>query len=401
MAELRKFASALMVTSALSCFIFGCTEPVADTQEEVAIAADALHAGACPVASSIEYAHPDAIIPAGVAGGRDFVFVGSPIDGRVMVLARSSGKQLSELPQPPGGFVLPLVIHSIGPQRVAILDCGGFPAPGVVDADPTIYEYEYERDETNGGIAAHLARTVHFTGRTIGFAEEFVYLGGGEYLVPDAVYGSIWHVDADGNVKPGIVPRTFDPADAIPEMVYCPTMPQVTVGGLPFLFTGSTVPGVAGIAVRDGVVFFYSSCAAGLFRFPFKSLFDSRKPWERAADIRLVGKKPDGVEVEELLEMQFNPFDHDDRHLYVADALQLRLIRIDPHDGKREVVADDPRLFNFPASLGFLPPLGREAAPLLVLSNQQHRTPLTNDALTVDVTERPFILTKVLLKNSR
>jgi hypothetical protein len=54
-------------------------------------------------------------------------------------------------------------------------------------------------------------------------------------------------------------------------------MPRVTVGGLPFLFTNSTIPGVAGIAVHNGTVFFYSSCSAGLYRFPLASLFDSRQ----------------------------------------------------------------------------------------------------------------------------
>jgi len=242
-----------------------------------------------------------------------------------------------------------------------------------------------------------LSRTVTFAGHTIGFAEEFTYLGSGEYLVPDAVYGSIWRVAADGTVHPGIVPRTFEPADAIPQMVFCPTMPMVTVGGLPFLFTNSTIPGVAGIAVRDGTVFFYSSCAAGLFRFPLSALFDSRLPWQRAADIRLIAGKAPEVAVEELLEMQFNPFDPSDGYLYAADALQLRLIRIDPCTGRRQVVADDPTLFNFPASLAFLPKADSQATALLVLSNQQHRNPLTNDAIDADVTVPPYIVTKVLL----
>jgi hypothetical protein len=193
------------------------------------------------------------------------------------------------------------------------------------------------------------------------------------------------------------VPRTFDPADAIPQMVYCPTMPQVTVGGLPFLFTGSTIPGVASIAVKSGTVYFYSSCSASLYKIPFSTLFDSRQPWQRAADIRLIGSKPANVQVEELLEMQFNPFDPSDNHLYVADALQLRIIRIDPRNGRREVVADDPVLFNFPASMGFLPPILGELSPLVVLSNQQHRTTLLNSAIPEDMLQPPFIAAKVFI----
>jgi hypothetical protein len=158
---------------------------------------------------------------------------------------------------------------------------------------------------------------------------------------------------------------------------------------------------VGGIAVRDGTVYFYSSCAGALYRVPLATLFDSRPPWRRAADIRLIAAKDASVAVEELLEMQFNPFDPSDRHLYAADALQLRLIRIDPRTGARQVVADDPKLFNFPSSLGFVPPAPGEPTALLVLSNQQHRNPLTNDAIDEDVTQPPYIVTKVLLKPDR
>ena len=342
-----------------------------------------------------EYAHPDSFLPGGVAGGEDVVFVGSPLDGRVLVLNRIGGKQIAEVPQPPGHFILPLIMHSIGPSRVAILDCGGFPEPGITDVTPTIYEYEYTL--ADGAFTATLARTVTFAGQRIGFAEEFVYLGSGQYLVPDAVYGSIWRVASDGSVHAGIVPRSFAPADAFPEMVYCPTMPQITVGGLPFLFTGSTIPGVASIAVRAGSVYFYSSCAGGLYRFPFAALFDARQPWERASDIRLIARKPAGIAVEQLLEMQFNAFDPTDDHLYAADSLQLRIIRIDPKNGRREVIADDPTLFNFPAALEFLPPILGEQSPMVVLSNQQHRSPLLNGAITEDLTQPPYIVAKVFV----
>src|SRR4051794_27836561 len=53
-----------------------------------------LHLAAGPRSLSFEYAHPQAIIPAGVAGGEKVVFVGSPIDGRVMVLSRVGGEQI-------------------------------------------------------------------------------------------------------------------------------------------------------------------------------------------------------------------------------------------------------------------------------------------------------------------
>jgi hypothetical protein len=372
-----------------------CAAPSTEEALDTASSTQDLRVDIGPRSVSYEYAHPDAIIPAGVAGGEKVVFYGAVLEGNVKAITRVGGFPIGELPLPPGGFKLPLIMHSIGPSRLAILDCGGFPEPGVTDSNPTLYEYDYSYE--GGVFNAGITRTVPFTGKRIGFAEEFVYLGSGQYLVPDAVYGSIWRVASDGSVHPGIVPKTFDRADAIPQMVFCPTMPQITVGGLPFLFTGATIPGVAGIAMRDGTVYFYSSCSAGLYKFPFATLFDSRQPWRRAADIRLIASKSPNVQVEELLEMQFNKFDPSDTHLYAADALQLRIIRIDPRNGKREVVADDPVLFNFPAALEFLPPIVGELSPLAVLSNQQHRTTILNSAIQEDMLQPPFIITKVFV----
>ena len=106
--------------------------------------------------------------------------------------------------------------------------------------------------------------------------------------------------------------------------------------------------------------------------------------------------KPPGVEVEELLGLTVNPFDRHDPYLYAADALQLRVIRIDPRNGARKVIADDPVLFNFPSSLAFLPPLDpHSGATLLALSNQQHRTPALNDAITSEMLEPPFLISKI------
>jgi hypothetical protein len=380
--------------AAFGLFVLGACS--ASPAEESAQASSDLQVVVGPRSLSFEFADSDATVPAGIAVGADVFFVGSPIEGRVMVHSRRSRRAIAELPQPPGNFVLPLIIHSIGETRIAVLDSGGFPSPGVQDAEPTLHEYEYSF--RRGVFQAELVRTVHFTGNRIGFAEGFAYLGSGRYLLTDAVYGSIWRVTSEGQVRPGIVPKTFAAHDAIPELSFCRAMPEVLVDGLPFLFTGSTIPGVGGIAVRGGTVYLYSSCAGALYRVPLATLSDSRPPWQRAADIRLIAEKSADVAVEELLEMQFNPFEPTDRYLYAADALQLRLIRIDPRTGARQVVADDPRLFNFPSALAFVPPRAGEPAALLVLSNQQHRNPLTNDAIEEDSTVRPYIVTKVLLK---
>lgn len=385
---------ALLCCGACGVSSTGATEKTGTTSEAVSGAPVAV----TDQSVSLEYAAvPSSLpLPAGVAGDFNVFFVGSPLDGRVLAFSRADRSELGPLPQPPGGFILPFILHSLGPGRLAVLDAGGFPSPKpLVVANPIIYEYDYSYE--GGTFQATLSRTIRFTNANIGFSEDMLPLPDGGYLLSDAVFGSIWRVDPTGAVFPGIVPKTFDPADAIPQMVFCSTMPEVQVGGVPFLFTDSTVPGVASFVLRDGTVYFNSSCAGAVFKFPFAILFDGRQPFERAADIQVVSPKPANVLVEELLEMTLNPFDPADGFIYAADALQLRLIKIDPTTGERTVVANNPTLFNFPASLGFVP-RGDGPGDLLVVSNQQQLTPLLNDAITQDMTQLPYLVTEVLLK---
>jgi hypothetical protein len=49
-------------------------------------------------------------------------------------------------------------------------------------------------------------------------------------------------------------------------------------------------------------------------------------------------------------------FDAHDLGLYAADSFHLRILRIDPQAGAREVIASDALLFNFPVRLQFLAP---------------------------------------------
>ena len=348
---------------------------------------------------AFEYAKLDFFFPAGVAGGKEAVFVGSPFEGRVVALSRIQGKALGELPPPAGGFILPFILKQIGPKRIAVLDAGGFPSPlPLIPANPTIYEYDYDVGPS-GRFSAHLSRTVSFQSQVIGFSEDITLLDDGRYLLADAAIGAIWIAEKNGTIRPGIVPKSLAAKDAIPQLTFCPTMPLVRVGGKPFLFTDSTLPGVSPIAVRNGTVYFASPCAKGVFSFPLSILSDHRQPYQRAADIRMLSPKPSNVQVEELLDATFNQFNPDDPYLYAADAMQLRLIKIDTRTGQRSVVADDPKLFNFPASVAFLPPLlpGLGLSEIAVVSNQQQNTPITNDAVTEDTTERPFLTSKTIV----
>jgi hypothetical protein len=173
-------------------------------------------------------------------------------------------------------------------------------------------------------------------------------------------------------------------------------MPEITVNGYPFLFTGSSLPGVSPLAYRDGTVYYASPCARGVFSFPLSILSDARQPYQRASDIQRISSTADNVPVEELLDFTFNPYDPADRYLYAANPLALQVIRIDVTTGSRQVVAQGASLFDFPSSLAFLPPIAG-FSPLLVVSNQQERSPLTNDAVTEDTFHFPFMVAKVFL----
>src|SRR5260370_13159743 len=77
---------------------------------------------------------------AGVAGDRDVVFVGAPLNGSVIVLSQWTGKQIGALPPPPNGFAVPFIMLMIGEGRVAILDAGVIPHPiPFVPANPVLY----------------------------------------------------------------------------------------------------------------------------------------------------------------------------------------------------------------------------------------------------------------------
>jgi hypothetical protein len=344
---------------------------------------------------SFDFANLDVPI-AGVAAGETVVFVGEPLNASVVVLSRLTGQQIGVLPPPPNGFAVPFIMHMVGPGRVAVLDAGGLPQPSpFVPVMPAIYEYTYGFGP--GGFSATLVRTISFASVLIGFPEDFVRLDDGRYLMSDSILGSIWIAQPDGTITPGIVPQSFDPSDLIPTLAFCPTMPEVIVNGYPFLFTGSTLPGVSPLAVRRGTVYYYSPCARGIYSFPLAVLSNNQAPYQRVSEISLVAPTPADIAVEELLDFSFNPYNNADPFLYAAQPLQLQVIRIDVTNGAREVLASGPQLFDFPSSLTFLHP-GIPATELLVVSNQQERTPLTNDAVTQTTFHLPFVVAQVLVK---
>jgi hypothetical protein len=351
-----------------------------------------------PPAISFDFANINAPI-AGIAAGETVVFVGEPLNADVVALSRFTGKQIGTLPPPPNGFAVPFIMHIVGPNRLAVLDAGGLPQPSpFVPSMPSIYEYTYSFGPE--GFSATLVRTISFSSVVIGFPEDFVRLDDGRYLMSDSILGSIWIAQPDGTITPGIVPQTFEPSDLIPVLAFCPTMPEITVNGYPFLFSGSTLPGISPMAVRHGTVYYYSPCARGIYSFPLAALSNDQAPYQRASQISLVAPTPSDTAVEELLDFSFNPYDETDPFLYAARPVQLEVIRIDLRNGARQVLASGPQLFDFPSSLTFLPPptLGTQ---LLVVSNQQERSPLTNDAVTQTTFNFPFKVAQVIVRPSR
>jgi hypothetical protein len=390
---LRSLVLIVGTSSTIACAgSVGSPEPPQPVPEQTATSQQALWGPPPTFAAAL--GNLDAPI-AGVAGTDDVVFVGEPLNGTVVVLSTITGQQIAQLTPPPEGFAIPFIMHIVGPNKLTILGAGGLPQPApFMPANPFLYEYAFNYDH-HSGFSATLVRQASFSSVLIGFSEDFVHLDDGRYLVSDSVLGSIWILEPDGTVNPGIVPQSFeDPSDFIPLLAFCPTMPEVTVNGYPFLFTGSTLPGVSPLAVRNGTVYYYSPCARGIYSFPLSILTDHRQPYQRASSISLVAATPAWIEVEELLDFQFNPYDPFDNHLYAAQGLQMSVIRVDVSNGNREVLATGPTLFDFPSSLGFLPPVFG-VNRLVVASNQQERSPITNDAVTQTTFNLPFIVGEV------
>src|SRR5258708_33405946 len=134
-------------------------------------------------------------------------------------------------------------------------------------------------------------------------------------------------------------------------------MPQIAVNGYPFLFTGSTIPGISPMAVREGTVYYYSSCARGIYSFPLAALSDNRLPYRRAADIQLVAPTPSDVAVEELLDFSFNHYNSFDSYLYAADPLNHRVNSVDLTTRARQSISIRSQRLTIPSPCCYCPTL--------------------------------------------
>jgi hypothetical protein len=328
----------------------------------------------------------------GIAGDERYVFVTEPgiavaPDGaRVVALDRKSGREVAAIPAPEGGFKLPFTLRVPRPGHLVVLDSGGFPPVG----PPVVYDYAYGTE--HGALKAKLTRSISFAGLPLAFAEDVEVLPDGEYVVSESIFGGLWLIGRDGTIRRGLVPD--DGAPALRKLGPCQYAgPALTVGDLPFAAPNGFLPGAGSLAVRGQSLYISSTCEGGIQRLPISVLLDDSKPAAERAEkiVTVTGKQGD---IESLKGITFNRWDASDPWIYAGDPFHLKLIRVNSRTGKREVLSDDARRFDFTVAATFLPPLRHGGQnPLVVTSDQEYRWSATNAALDgVDAFRPPFVL---------
>jgi hypothetical protein len=349
-------------------------------------AAQAKGERAAPLAKRASLTH-------GIAGDERYVFTTEPGIGvatsgaRVVVLDRFTGKEVATVPPPDGGFKLPFTLRVPRTGHLVVLDSGGFPPVG----PPVVYDYSYSGDKH--AFSAKLTRTVDFAGNPMGFAEDVEVLPNDEYVVSESIFGGLWLIGRDGKIRRGMVPD--DGGDPLPNLGSCqfPGGGSGIVGDLPFQAGGGFAPGAGSLTVHDSELYISSTCAGGVQRLAIKTLLDTSTPAAaRAEQIITVTKRK--YDLESLKGITFNRWDPDDQSIYAGDPFRLTLIRINSRTGKREVLSNDHKLFNFTVSTAFLPPVRRHGAnPLVTASDQEYRWSGLNTALNgVDAFQLPFVV---------
>lgn len=370
------------------------TSPLTPSAQAQDVKADALRIDVSRSAIAYDYANLNHLIH-GPAGDERFVFIAHPLSAKVAVLDRFTGAELGSLPAPPDGWLLPFSIRVPNSGRVVVLDPGGFPSPTLI-ATPRLYEYDYSWNRRTKTFSATLVRTISFAGLPLVFTEDFDVMPNGGYVVSESIIGALWNVAPDGSITPGLLPASFNPADAIAALGPCEFTP-ITIGDVPFTSAGNFAPGVGALANRNGLLYFGSSCTGGISRIPIGSLTDpTRSPSQRAADIVPVTTRAPDVVEETLHGLAFNRWDAKDDRLYACDSFARRIVRINTTTGAREVLSDDTNLFDFPIGLQFLPPVDG-VTPLVVASDQEYRLAALNPLISADLFHPPWVVAKVYI----
>ncbi|MEW5850986.1 MAG: hypothetical protein AB2A00_19525 [Myxococcota bacterium] len=387
----------------LTTLIAGLSRAHAESPDQLGRGEGDTHFELEPGAVAYNYAERGFNLPHGVAADAKHVYVTEPLGSldptagqgpRVAILNRLTGEEVAELPPPPEGFVLPFGLRMEEPGKLVVLDAGGFPSPLAL-AVPRIHVYRIQGHHER--IRAELVRSVMVQALII-FSEELEVIGPDRYVISDSGFGALWVIEPDDTVRPGIIPETLSPPDAIPALSACPFPGDYTVGDIPFEFPGNFAPGVGALGTDGTYLYMSGTCRGGISRVPLAVFDDDRAPWDRAADIQDVFVRPAG-EIGTMKGLLFSRDNPDDNTLYALEPFNLRLVRIDVASGERTVVLDDPVLFNFPVAAAFLPANGMDV--MVITSDQEQRLPFLNAGLDPSQPpplQLPFLVTKAFIK---
>lgn len=334
----------------------------------------------------------------GVAGDERLVFFTEVLNGKVAAYDRFSGARVGELPAPPDGFLLPFTLRIPATGHLVVLDAGGFPNPAV-PAIPRVYDYSYHWNRATHSLEASLDRTVRFDGLPVVFSEDVEVTEDGTYVLSDSVLGSLWLIERNGEIRPGLVPSSFNFGEGLPFMQPCIVGPTI-VEGIPYDLGGGIGPGVGSVASNEGYVYWGSFCHGGVHRISMQTLRDDTRTAEaRAAEIETVTAAAPGT-LELLKGLTFNRFDpRPERALYAADCFNLRMVRIDVETGERRVVLQSASLMDFPVAAAFVPG-GFGIQSLFVSSDQEHRFDALNFGISGgDLFIPPFVGAEILLRD--
>ena len=326
----------------------------------------------------------------GISGDSRLVFVSEAMAGRVIVLDRFTGAEVAQVAPPPGGWILPFTLRVPREGRLVVMDTGGFPSP-TAPVVPRVYDVDYQYDALRGGFRSNIARTVRFDGLPTGYSEDLEVTRSGDYILTDSILGSIWVIRPNGTIVPAIVPALS--GISVPILAPC-AFPGVTIDGIRFTTAGDFAPGVGSVGADDTHLYFATTCNGGIHRIPLSTLTSPRLSMtQRARAIETVSPRAPGA-VETLKGLTFNHFDPSDRALYAVDSIQRRVFRMNTRTGAREILARDPRLFDFPVAAQFLPPVAGQTV-LVVSSDQEYRLAALNPSITTDMFSGPFVIAKV------
>ncbi len=355
------------------------------------------HAVAWDYSNHMDFIH-------GVAGDSNLVFTVYTFSGKVVAMDRFSGRIVGEaaIPNP----FLPFSLRIPRPGTIMLLDVGAL--PGFPVSVPRLHEYTYSYK--GGRFTMTLKRSLHIqnTDPAPGFVSDLEYVPSlGGYLLADQVLGGVWFVrESDLSVTAAIAPQSPAFTDALPAFAgtLWPTVQtwdfynSGSDKAIPYGLLGNFAAGINYIAANDTHLYWPSAIQGAIYRIPLSVFKDNRQPWERAQSAELISPLPAGEGPMIFTGLSFNKYSRNDDSLYAADGMHHRILRIDIHTGARQVIVEDPLLFDGPVATAFLPQHGG-VSTMVVVSDEEHRVAgIANEHITQDMLAPPWIVAKVIVR---